>query len=101
MACYLGLIDLLVVALGVERLSPNQRNNVSHHSLCGLLLCAEVIDLYNKDGNTPLHIAAYVGDIELVNVLLSNGANADALNYVRVESDTCVVLFNIHWELYS
>ena len=34
----------------------------------------------NRDGNTPLHVAAFMGRFEIVNLILSKGANLKILN---------------------
>ena len=34
----------------------------------------------NRDGNTPLHVAAFMGRFEIVNLILSKGANLNILN---------------------
>ena len=40
---------------------------------------------FAQDGDTPLHIAAWFGHVDVVRVLLAAGANKDARNEVCVK----------------
>ena len=40
-----------------------------------------------KDGSTPLHNASYQGHVEIVGLLLDQGANIEAMHNVSVFDD--------------
>ena len=44
-----------------------------------------------QDGNTPLHIAAKLGNIETLRALLSAGANPTIINDVSTSTCNCVI----------
>ena len=79
---------LLGVGADVRALSDNHEANTAlHASLAGrksarvvsvLLARGADVDARAGGGYTPLHIAAFGGDVELINTLLAHGANGQA-----------------------
>lgn len=74
------------------------QNGESHNVplLCTVVTCAALSDLFmsggeidsvDKDGNTPLHIAARYGHELLINTLITSGA--DCTRSVRSPVDNC------------
>nr|WP_255565508.1 ankyrin repeat domain-containing protein [Wolbachia endosymbiont of Cylisticus convexus] len=70
----------------------NSGSTLLHHAAFGndpkliKLLLNELrfdIDIINKEGNTPLHVAARYGRLDAVKGLLTRGANIDARNNVN------------------
>ena len=53
--------------------SPNAINILKNHKI-------EDIDARNEDGNTPLHWAARYGQTEIVQALITAGAEMDAMS---------------------
>lgn len=48
-----------------------------------LIESGEELEQRDKQGNTPLLIAAKVGNIEIISTLLKAGSNLEALNNVK------------------
>jgi uncharacterized protein len=79
---------LLAAGAGVRALSDNHEANTAlHASLAGrksmrvvsaLLARGADVNARAGGGYTPLHIAAFGGDVELINALLAHGASAEA-----------------------
>lgn len=80
-------------------------DNLHVASSCGRLNLAQtllekfpyLIHSQDKNGNTPLHLAAYYGQTELISFLLENGAKMEAVNhYEYVPFDLAVDFVSIN-----
>jgi ankyrin repeat protein len=79
---------LLAAGANVRAMSDNHEANTAlHASLAGrksvrvvtsLLARGADVNARAGGGYTPLHIAAFEGDVQLINALLAHGANAEA-----------------------
>jgi len=69
-----------------QMFKPAQRSDVSKATARRLVIARRLIaagaavNATNKEGYTPLHRAAQLGDAELVELLLGAGANVNAVN---------------------
>ena len=55
------------------------------HSICTSIgKCIEFIILCSQNGDSPLHYAAYSGHLQIVKLLIQNGASSTQCNNVSV-----------------
>jgi len=64
---------------------------------CELIVCwMLMIVLWNQKRNTPLHIASLAGKLDVVRVLLSNGASVNARSKASVKTLSTCSIYHIH-----
>ena len=58
-------------------------NELKEFFACHSLISKDSVNVSDRDGNYPLHIAARQGDIETVQLLVNYGAYTNVMNYSR------------------
>ena len=80
-----SVVELISAGVNVNLADTNDGNTALHlannFQVVKLLVDAEAdVNAKNKNGDTPLHIAAKHGDAEVCRYLIANGANVNATN---------------------
>ncbi|RNF10991.1 ankyrin [Trypanosoma conorhini] len=78
----------------------SMKKNVGRRTVEQLLFLGAQVDLKGQDGETPLYIACFNSKIEVVQLLLENGANVNAKNgrdeetplHVTARTGNCAIL---------
>lgn len=83
-------------AVGRHNLKSTTWHHVLFHVLVVICSCAwhddHLFSLRVKSGLTPIHVAAFMGHLNIVLLLLQNGASPDVSNIVSVEENESAVL---------
>jgi len=97
LACRRGFLKVaeVLIAKGADTMSRNLEGNTILHGACScisydndvmnlikLLLKKMPIEIENANGDTPLHLASLVMNVNIVTFLLENGANPNKQNIV-------------------
>lgn len=75
--------DILMLASGVEMFNPNEDGGTNEEALECVKIALEArreVNATNKDGDTPMHGAAWRGANDIVQLLADRGAKLDAKN---------------------